>query len=149
MLLSASPLAFVVDQFGWRAGFWVSAGFGIAVLIAVFALVPRQPAVHADDSSPLHQMAEVLRLGLSRGLRGLIAPNNFIPVAEETGLIVPLGEIVLRKACFEAAGWPADIAVAVNLSPVQFKNPNLVSSVRAALDASGLSPDRLELEITE
>ncbi|HBY31712.1 MAG TPA: deubiquitinase [Bradyrhizobium sp.] len=85
----------------------------------------------------------------NHGLRGLIAPNNFIPVAEETGLIVPLGEIVLRKACFEAAGWPADIAVAVNLSPVQFKNPNLVSSVRAALDASGLSPDRLELEITE
>ncbi|MDH2380980.1 EAL domain-containing protein [Bradyrhizobium sp. CER78] len=81
--------------------------------------------------------------------RGLIAPNNFIPVAEETGLIVPLGEIVLRKACVEAVRWPEDIAVAVNLSPVQFKNPNLVSSVRAALDASGLSPDRLELEITE
>ncbi|NEU99884.1 MFS transporter [Bradyrhizobium uaiense] len=73
MLLSASPLAFVVDQFGWRAGFWVSAGYGIVVLIAVFALVPRQPAAHADDSSPLQQMAEVLRLGLSRGLRGLIA----------------------------------------------------------------------------
>ncbi|HEX7919773.1 MAG TPA: MFS transporter [Bradyrhizobium sp.] len=73
MLLSASPLAFVVDQFGWRAGFWISAGFGIVVLIAVFALVPRQPAAHADDSSPLQQMAEVLRLGLSRGLRGLIA----------------------------------------------------------------------------
>ncbi|WP_076858809.1 EAL domain-containing protein [Bradyrhizobium mercantei] len=81
--------------------------------------------------------------------RGLIAPNNFIPVAEETGLIVPLGEVVLRKACVEAARWPADIAVAVNLSPVQFKNPNLVSSVKAALDASGLSADRLELEITE
>lgn len=73
MLLSSSPLAFVVDQFGWRAGFWLSAGFGIAVLIAVFLLVPRQPAAHADDSSPLHQMVEVLRLGLSRGLRGLIA----------------------------------------------------------------------------
>lgn len=73
MLLSASPLAFVVDQFGWRAGFWVSAGFGVAVLFAVFALVPRQPAAHADDSSPLQQMGEVLRLGLSRGLRGLIA----------------------------------------------------------------------------
>ncbi|MGY3696720.1 putative MFS family arabinose efflux permease [Bradyrhizobium sp. USDA 3240] len=73
MLLSASPLAFVVDQFGWRAGFWISAGFGIVVLIAVLALVPRQPAAHADDSSPLQQMAEVLRLGLSRGLRGLIA----------------------------------------------------------------------------
>ncbi|MGY4319814.1 MFS transporter [Bradyrhizobium sp. JR3.5] len=73
MLLSASPLAFVVDQFGWRAGFWGAAGFGIVVLIAVFALVPRQPAAHADDSSPVQQMAEVLRLGLSRGLRGLIA----------------------------------------------------------------------------
>ncbi|WP_426435306.1 MFS transporter [Bradyrhizobium genosp. P] len=73
MLLSSSPLAFVVDQFGWRAGFWIAAGFGVAVLIAVFALVPRQPAAHADDSSPLQQMTEVLRLGLSRGLRGLIA----------------------------------------------------------------------------
>ncbi|MCC8940703.1 MFS transporter [Bradyrhizobium sp. Arg68] len=73
MLLSASPLAFVVDQFGWRAAFWVSEGFALAVLVAVFVLVPRQPAAHADDSSPLHQMAEVLRLGLSRNLRGLIA----------------------------------------------------------------------------
>jgi MFS family permease len=73
MLLSSSPLAFVIDQFGWRAGFWISAGFGVVVLIAVFALVPRQPAAHADDSSPLQQMTEVLRLGLSRGLRGLIA----------------------------------------------------------------------------
>ncbi len=78
----------------------------------------------------------------------LIGPNNFIPLAEETGLIVPLGDIVLRQACMDAAGWPADIAVAVNLSPVQFKNPNLVTSVKAALDASGLSADRLELEIT-
>ncbi|KJC42767.1 diguanylate cyclase [Bradyrhizobium sp. LTSP885] len=85
----------------------------------------------------------------NHSLRGLIAPNNFIPVAEETGLIVPLGDIVLRKACADAAGWPGDIAVAVNLSPVQFKNPNLVASVKAALQASGLSADRLELEITE
>jgi diguanylate cyclase (GGDEF)-like protein/PAS domain S-box-containing protein len=85
----------------------------------------------------------------NHSLRGLIAPNNFIPVAEETGLIVPLGDIVLRKACVDAAGWPGDIAVAVNLSPVQFKNPNLVASVKAALEASGLSADRLELEITE
>ncbi len=85
----------------------------------------------------------------NHSLRGLIAPNNFIPVAEETGLIVPLGEIVLRKACMEAASWPQDIAVAVNLSPVQFKNPSLVTSVKAALQASGLSADRLELEITE
>ncbi|MCK1513702.1 MFS transporter [Bradyrhizobium sp. 190] len=73
MLLSASPLAFVVELWGWRAGFWISAGFGAVVAIAVFALVPKQPAAHADNSSPLSQMAEVLRIGLSRPLRGLIA----------------------------------------------------------------------------
>ena len=73
MLLSASPLAFVVDAYGWRAGFWISALGGIAVAFAVFALVPHQPAEHKDDSSPLSQMIEVLRLGLSRPLRGLIA----------------------------------------------------------------------------
>ena len=73
MLLSASPLAFVVEQFGWRAGFWISAGLGAAVALAVFLLVPKQPAEHADPSSPLSQMAEVLRIGLSRPLRCLIA----------------------------------------------------------------------------
>ncbi|MFG3592040.1 MFS transporter [Bradyrhizobium sp. RDI18] len=73
MLLSSSPLALVVEQWGWRAGFWISAGFGAVVAVAVFALVPKQPAAHADDSSPLSQMAEVLRIGLSRPLRGLIA----------------------------------------------------------------------------
>ena len=81
--------------------------------------------------------------------RGLISPLNFIPLAEETGLIVPLGEVVLRKACTDAAGWSQDVCVAVNLSPVQFKNPNLVSSVKAALEESGLPARRLELEITE
>jgi MFS family permease len=73
MLLSSSPLAFVVEQWGWRAGFWISAGFGAVVAVAVFTLVPKQPPEHADDSSPLSQMAEVLRIGLSRPLRGLIA----------------------------------------------------------------------------
>ena len=73
MLLSASPLAFVVELWGWRAGFWISAGFGAVVAVAVFALVPKQPTAHADNSSPLSQMAEVLRIGLSRPLRGLIA----------------------------------------------------------------------------
>jgi diguanylate cyclase (GGDEF)-like protein/PAS domain S-box-containing protein len=85
----------------------------------------------------------------NHSLRGMIAPVNFIPLAEETGLIVPLGDWVLRQACLDAAGWPEDVDVAVNLSPIQFKNPNLVSSVRAALEASGLSAHRLELEITE
>ena len=82
-------------------------------------------------------------------LRGMIAPINFIPLAEETGLIVTLGEWVLCQACLDAAGWPEDVDVAVNLSPIQFKNPNLVSSVKAALEASGLPARRLELEITE
>ena len=82
-------------------------------------------------------------------LRGMIAPVHFIPLAEETGLIVPLGEWVLGQACADAAGWPEDVGVAVNLSPVQFKNPNLITSVKAALQASGLSAHRLELEITE
>ncbi|MBC9877408.1 EAL domain-containing protein [Bradyrhizobium sp. INPA01-394B] len=81
--------------------------------------------------------------------RGLIAPINFIPLAEETGLIVQLGELVLRRACADAATWPDDVGVAVNLSPVQFKNPNLIASVTEALEKSGLAARRLELEITE
>ena len=73
MLLSSSPLAWVVEHMGWRAGFWISAALGFVVALAVFILVPKQPASHADTSSPLSQMAEVMRLGLSRPLRGLIA----------------------------------------------------------------------------
>ncbi|MBC7585456.1 MAG: EAL domain-containing protein, partial [Tardiphaga sp.] len=81
--------------------------------------------------------------------KGMISPADFIPVAEDIGLIVTLGEWVLRKACVEAAKWPDDIKIAVNLSPVQFRNRNLVQVVIAALAYSGLSPLRLELEITE
>jgi diguanylate cyclase (GGDEF)-like protein len=81
--------------------------------------------------------------------RGLVLPTEFIPLAEETGMIVPIGEWVLRTACFEAGSWPADISLAVNLSPLQFRKGNLVDSVKGALDASGLRADRLELEITE
>jgi predicted signal transduction protein with EAL and GGDEF domain len=81
--------------------------------------------------------------------RGMVAPLDFIPVAEETGLIGPIGEWVLRQACREALKWPDHIGVAVNLSPVQFKNRQLVQTVISALTASGLAPARLELEITE
>jgi diguanylate cyclase (GGDEF)-like protein len=81
--------------------------------------------------------------------RGMVPPVEFIPVAEETGLINQIGEWVLRQACREAAAWPADIAVAVNLSPVQFKNQNLALLVVSALGDSGLPAGRLELEITE
>ena len=81
--------------------------------------------------------------------RGMIAPLEFIPVAEETGLIVPLGEWVLRQACTQAAQWPEHVTVAVNLSPAQCKSRNLVPTVINALATSGLSAHRLELEITE
>jgi diguanylate cyclase (GGDEF)-like protein/PAS domain S-box-containing protein len=82
-------------------------------------------------------------------LRGLIAPLNFIPLAEETGLIVPIGDWVLRTACKDAAAWSQDVCVAVNLSPAQFKSRNLLSSIVSALAGSGLAACRLELEITE
>ena len=81
--------------------------------------------------------------------RGLVSPAEFIPLAEEIGLIVPLGEWVIRQACAEAADWSDTVKVAVNLSPVQFKSGNLVPAVVNALAASGLAADRLELEITE
>jgi diguanylate cyclase (GGDEF)-like protein/PAS domain S-box-containing protein len=81
--------------------------------------------------------------------RGFIPPSEFIPIAEETGLIVPLGDWVLRTACLEGAKWPDEIKVAVNVSPVQFNNAGLVQAVVGALAASGLAPHRLELEITE
>jgi diguanylate cyclase (GGDEF)-like protein len=81
--------------------------------------------------------------------RGPIPPAQFIPVAEETGLILPLGEWVLRTACAHAARWPRPVGVAVNLSAMQFKGRNLVQLTLNALAASGLAPGRLNLEITE
>jgi diguanylate cyclase (GGDEF)-like protein len=81
--------------------------------------------------------------------RGPVPPSEFIPLAEEMGLIIPLGEWVLRHACAEAANWPDPIKVAVNLSPVQFRNRGLLTSVTQALAAARLAPHRLELEITE
>jgi diguanylate cyclase (GGDEF)-like protein len=81
--------------------------------------------------------------------RGLVPPADFIPVAEECGLIGALGQWVLRTACLEASRWPAHIRVAVNLSPAQFRDPHLVDAVRDALTAAGLPATRLELEITE
>ncbi|MFB0489045.1 diguanylate cyclase (GGDEF)-like protein [Methylobacterium sp. OAE515] len=81
--------------------------------------------------------------------RGLVPPADFIPLAEETGLIGPLGQWVLRTACTQAARWPSHIRVAVNLSPAQFRDLRLAETVKAALTASGLAANRLELEITE
>jgi diguanylate cyclase (GGDEF)-like protein/PAS domain S-box-containing protein len=81
--------------------------------------------------------------------RGLVTPDRFIPIAEETGLIVEMGAWALRQACTEAAGWHAGVKLAVNLSAAQFNSPRLVETVCQALGDSGLAVDRLELEVTE
>ncbi|MFD2185105.1 EAL domain-containing protein [Rhodoplanes azumiensis] len=81
--------------------------------------------------------------------RGLLSPQEFIPLAEQSGLIGPLGDHVLRAACAEAAGWPGDLKVAVNVSAAQFGNPGLFDDIARALAATGLPPRRLEIEITE
>jgi diguanylate cyclase (GGDEF)-like protein len=81
--------------------------------------------------------------------KGTISPMEFIPVAEETGLIGPIGEWALFNACIEAARWPRHVKLAVNLSPLQFRKANLAETVTSALARSGLPPSRLELEITE
>ena len=81
--------------------------------------------------------------------RGVVSPAEFIPVAEECGLIGAIGEWVLRTACLEASRWPQPVRVAVNVSPIQFADPQLPALVTNALARSGLKPDRLELEITE
>jgi diguanylate cyclase (GGDEF)-like protein len=82
-------------------------------------------------------------------VRGLVAPNEFIPIAEEVGLIVPIGEWIMRQACRDAARWREGMRVAVNLSAVQFRGGRLAEMVISALSAGGLVPGRLELEITE
>jgi diguanylate cyclase (GGDEF)-like protein len=105
-----------------------------------------QPLVNVDDRTVTG--CEAL-LRWNHPERGMIPPTEFIPVAEEIGLIGPLGEWVLRKACIDAAGWPEDIKVAVNLSPIQAMNQNLVPVVVGALAAAGLPAHRLEIEITE
>ena len=79
----------------------------------------------------------------------MIPPSDFIPIAEEIGLIVPLGEWALRRACQDAVTWPGNMKVAVNVSVIQFGSGTLVGDVAAALRESGLDPARLELEITE
>jgi diguanylate cyclase (GGDEF)-like protein len=82
-------------------------------------------------------------------VRGLVPPAVFIPVAEDSGLVLPLGEWALTEACRRAVGWPEHLKVAVNLSPVQFSTPNLLDRIVRILAETGLAPNRLELEITE
>jgi len=80
---------------------------------------------------------------------GEILPGAFVPMAENTGLILPIGEWALRVACVEAAAWPTDLTISVNISAIQFHQPDFAARVTDAIDVSGLDPARLELEITE
>jgi diguanylate cyclase (GGDEF)-like protein len=116
------------------------------------ALAQRQFEIHYQ---PLVNLATDKIVGCEALLRwyhpqrGSISPAEFIPVAEDTGLINEIGEWVLKRACTEAAGWPSHIRLAVNVSPVQFRSKTLALRVATALRDSGLAPSRLELEITE
>ena len=130
------------------------------------------------ETSELHKLEADMRLGLSRSEfevhyqpiidartrniagaealvrwrhpeHGLIAPAKFIPLAESTGLIIPLGEFVLHRACCDAMSWPDGLKVAVNLSAIQFRKTNLFDVIMCALIESGLPPGRLEVEVTE
>ncbi|TVV71402.1 EAL domain-containing protein [Sphingomonas solaris] len=105
-----------------------------------------QPQVHLETNAVVGFEA---LLRWNNAERGVVSPADFIPLAEEIGLIVPIGDWVLRTACHEAASWSQPVSIAVNLSPVQFRNAKLIESVVSALASSGLDPGRLELEITE
>jgi diguanylate cyclase (GGDEF)-like protein len=105
-----------------------------------------QPIVSFDDDK-ITSFEALLRWNHPE--RGLVSPAEFVPIAEDMGLIIPLGEWVLRTACAEAATWPDNIQVAVNISPVQLNNKNLVNVVVGAIASAGIEPNRLELEITE
>lgn len=104
---------------------------------------------------PLYSLTEERLKGFEALIRwqhpqhGQISPLEFIPLAEETGLILPIGEWVIREACHQASMWNDELSVAVNVSPKQFTSPDLTGKILQAIAASGISPNRLELEITE
>ncbi len=116
------------------------------------ALVGKQFELHYQplvslESNEVKAFEALLRWNHPK--RGLVSPADFIPIAEETGLIVPLGEWALKAACYEAAEWPDHIKVAVNLSPAQLNNRNLLNVVTGALNETGMPAYKLQLEITE
>jgi diguanylate cyclase (GGDEF)-like protein len=116
-------------------------------------------ALERGDFLPVYQPIVEIASGRVSGLeallrwrhpgRGMVSPVEFIPVAEEMGLIVPIGAWMLKRACADAATWPDGVRVAVNVSAIQFRDPNLVATVATALADSGLPASRLEIEITE
>jgi diguanylate cyclase (GGDEF)-like protein len=116
------------------------------------ALVRGEFELHYQPFADVHSGETVgceALLRWNHPVRGLVMPGEFIPLAEETGLIVPIGEWVLMMACAEAAKWPSNCKISTNISPAQFKSTELVPAVVSALGMSGLAPHRLELEVTE
>jgi EAL domain-containing protein (putative c-di-GMP-specific phosphodiesterase class I) len=103
--------------------------------------------LYGSNSGALRSFEALLRWNHPE--KGLIKPCDFIPIAERSGFIIQLGQFVLNRACMAAANWPKPIGVSVNLSPIQFNEPNLIDHVRLALKRSGLPAGRLDLEITE
>ena len=124
---------------------FLETGIKAALALKQFRLV-YQPLIRLEDRS-ISGFEALLRW--DHPVRGLIPPDTFIPIAEEIGAIVPIGQWVLREACKTAATWPDSVRIAVNLSPAQFKSRDLVAQVVSALAEAGLAGNRLELEITE
>ena len=124
-----------------------------ALQAALAQALPRQELVL--EYQPIVDLTDLRVLGAEALLRwhhperGLLAPDEFISIAEEAGLIGPIGEWAIGQACLDAARWPEHITVAVNLSPLQFRDAGLVETILKALHSAGVSPKRLELEITE
>jgi diguanylate cyclase (GGDEF)-like protein len=159
LLTNADMALYQAKEDGRRTFRFFQPGMGVSLQARRTLELDLRNALGAGELEVYYQPLVTLATGVISGfeallrwhhpLRGMVAPGQFIPLAEETGLIVPIGEWVLRQACAEAAAWPDDLKVAVNLSPVQFKKGNLPQVVFATLASTGLPAARLELEITE
>jgi len=159
LLRNADMALYQAKEDGRRTFCFFQPGMGASLRAHHTLELDLRKALAAGEFEVYYQPLVTLETGVISGfeallrwhhpLRGVVAPAKFIPLAEETGLIVPIGEWVLRQACAEAATWPDNLKVAVNLSPVQFKKSNLPQVVFATLASAGLPAARLELEITE
>jgi diguanylate cyclase (GGDEF)-like protein len=159
LLANADVALYQAKEDGRRTYCFFQPDMGASVQAHHLLALDLRNALGAGELEVYYQPLVTLATGVISGfeallrwhhpLHGMVAPAKFIPLAEETGLIIPIGEWVLRQACAEAAAWPDDLKVAVNLSPVQFKRGNLPQVVFATLASSGLPARRLELEITE
>ena len=159
LLRNADMALYQAKEDGRRTFCFFEPGMGASLRARRTLELDLRKALAAGEFELYYQPLVTLETGVISGfeallrwhhpVRGMVAPAEFIPLAEEIGLIVPIGEWVLRQACAEAAAWPDDLKVAVNLSPVQFKKGNLPQMVFATLASAGLPAARLELEITE